>query len=84
MDIGHMIGANKWPGDSSGWGEGVAQASVPVTNLSPHVSGGGDSSYNGEGGMTEHATLRYSVALVAGALGLLWFMGMFAFKSASL
>lgn len=78
-----MIGANTWPGDSSGWKQGVAQASVPVTNLAPHVDGGANSAMS-HADSDAYGTAKYASALVLGALALLWFMGAFAFKSASL
>ena len=85
MDIGHMIGANNWPGDASGWKGGVAQASIPVTNLSPHVDGGlQGATGSAVAPASAVKTLHVATGIVVLAMVLLWLMGTLVFKSARL
>ena len=83
MDIGAAIKFNSWPGDSSGWTDGVAQASIPVTNLSPHVDGGPHSA-----AVTDlpdaSSTLKFAAVIALSALVLLWFSGTLMFSGARL
>jgi hypothetical protein len=84
LDIGKAMGLGS-VGDSSGWAMGVAQASIPVTNLAPHVDGGQHSaSGNRVSSADAVRTMHWSAATVLGALALLWLMGGFVFKSARL
>jgi len=75
MDIGASFG------DKLGWTGG--QASVPVTNLTPHVDGG-ESAVNVSGTMApsddQNVILYGGAGVVAGAIVLLWFFGAFALK----
>ena len=68
-------------GDKSGWPGG--QATVPVTDLSPHVDGG-SSAVNvaaGVAGTDDQRSVMYGgIAVVLGAVALLWFFGAFAFR----
>ena len=87
LDIGHMMGGGFLTGDSSGWAGGVAQATVPVTNLAPHVDGGTHSALSGTnaGAPPEaHRTLRFAVGIVVAALLLLWMSGSLLFRSSIL
>ena len=87
LDIGHMMGGGFLTGDSSGWAQGVAQASVPITNLSPHVDGGTHSALSGTnaGAAPDSAkTLRVAAGIVIVALLLLWLSGGLMFKSSAL
>lgn len=84
MDMGALLGSTMWPGDASGWPGGNAQASVPVTNLSPHVDGGAHSAGQANAHPSGSQTLRYSAVIVLSAIALLWLSGTLLFKSASL
>ena len=58
-----------------------AQASIPVTNLAPHVDGG-DSPVSTKdiGSADQQETLWYAAGIVVAAIVLLWFFGGFALR----
>ncbi len=72
-------------GNRSGWPGGVAQATVPVTNLTPHVDGGGASAQtaNRAADPDSRQTLYWSAAIVFLAVALLWSGGTLVFKGSN-
>ena len=68
-------------GDKMGYTDG--QASIPVTDLSSHVDGGQSAvsaHANTNSSDLETTVLYGGAAIVAAALGVLWFLGGIAFR----
>lgn len=71
-------------GNASGWLEGNASPSTPVTDLSPHVDGGPNSAQPHSNQNSDKAVLHIAVIYVLTALALLWFMGVVVIRTARL
>lgn len=69
----------------SGWSGGVAQSTQPVSDLTPQVTGGqdgGGAARNSAARPSEKRVLHVSIAMILGALVLVWLMGGLVFRSA--
>lgn len=73
-------------GDMSGWPGGTAQATKPVTDLSPHVDGGpqGASGGNATANAQSVKVMHLMAAIVLIALAVLWLSGALVFRGARL
>lgn len=83
VEWGSLLGM---PGDTAGWSGGIAQASVPVTDLSPHVDGGQSQGTSAAANMNAGSsitTLHDAVGVVLAAIILLYLMGALVFKGSN-
>lgn len=84
FDAGSMMGLKAQvagAGDASGWPGGTA-VSRPVTDLSPHVSGGVSASANANTNSTDaqKRILYLDAAIVLSSIALLWLFGAVVFR----